>query len=587
MDFGTGKVLSEDEEEPGFEIDWGSNETKTSLGGSEQSTKTVTEDFEIVEPKSDEAETGEKRKKRPKYSKEEREHFELVHRMDLLCQLAFVLPLNEICDLKQLQSIAKAQMPEPFVHMNSVKKLKALVGWFGETFTVSNESWSTDETRIVEALKERKGSDSTLRLLFVTLCRSVGIPCRLVAGLNPKSRLKSGASKRKKGAALGEMIQLFVEVYVASLDVNSESNDSSTWVHVNPFAAKETGCLPTLDKTTPYVIGLGTFDFAVDVTMKYASHWTKTSKERHKENDGWWQCFTLSTLQEKARQRVVSEWKSNMLSDSAYKLLCMSMSNALVSKEEEIMKEQAMKEEMPSSVEGFRKHRRFILETQLTKYQGLKKDTTSVGVFKGTAVYLRSGVFTLYSKTGWRKQGRRVKEEELANPAKRVLPTKRPSTNNQTQDTPSSKGGPQTFSEAIAEQQDDENCDDLEINDGKINLYGEWQTYIYIPPSVGPAGEIPKSEFGNVELWTPSCCPIGAVHVKEACAAQAARELGIDFAPAMVGFERRNMHMVPKLEGIVVAKEFVEVVRAGALAVEQAKLEKLAAKRQERILNCW
>jgi len=49
----------------------------------------------------------------------------------------------------------------------------------------------------------------------------------------------------------------------------------------------------------------------------------------------------------------------------------------------------------------------------------------------------------------------------------------------------------------------------------------------------------------------PSC-----VHVKYSNAAKIAKHLGIDYAPAMVGFDIIQGRSVPILDGIVVAKEY-------------------------------
>jgi xeroderma pigmentosum group C-complementing protein len=101
-------------------------------------------------------------------------------------------------------------------------------------------------------------------------------------------------------------------------------------------------------------------------------------------------------------------------------------------------------------------------------------------------------------------------------------------------------------------------------------LYAEWQTEPYVPDPVVQArsscsilmalsliiskGKIPKNEFGNIDLYVPSMLPIGAAHIPcEAIqlnvhvvllrpvlravkgVAKIARQLGIDYAEAVVG----------------------------------------------------
>lgn len=100
-------------------------------------------------------------------------------------------------------------------------------------------------------------------------------------------------------------------------------------------------------------------------------------------------------------------------------------------------------------------------------------------------------------------------------------------------------------------------------------LYAEWQTEPYVPDPVvevilrcsnheisayHPQGKVPKNEFGNIDLYVPSMLPIGAAHIP--CkkfqrsmlnpllkptlhavkgVAKIARQLGIDYAEAVVG----------------------------------------------------
>jgi xeroderma pigmentosum group C-complementing protein len=49
-------------------------------------------------------------------------------------------------------------------------------------------------------------------------------------------------------------------------------------------------------------------------------------------------------------------------------------------------------------------------------------------------------------------------------------------------------------------------------------------------------GVIPKNAFGNVDLYQPDMCPIGAIHIAIQGIAKVARKLGIDFAEAVVKF---------------------------------------------------
>lgn len=44
-------------------------------------------------------------------------------------------------------------------------------------------------------------------------------------------------------------------------------------------------------------------------------------------------------------------------------------------------------------------------------------------------------------------------------------------------------------------------------------MFGSWQVVDYIPPPVVD-GKVPVNQYGNVELYTPSMLPTGAVHIQ-------------------------------------------------------------------------
>ena len=89
----------------------------------------------------------------------------------------------------------------------------------------------------------------------------------------------------------------------------------------------------------------------------------------------------------------------------------------------------------------------------------------------------------------------------------------------------------------------------------RIELFGEWQTVPWRPPAAHN-GRVPKDEWGRVELWSPACLPPGTAHLPAAPGLVAVvQRLGFDFAPAMVGFERKSGRTVPKYDGVVVCQE--------------------------------
>ncbi len=49
-------------------------------------------------------------------------------------------------------------------------------------------------------------------------------------------------------------------------------------------------------------------------------------------------------------------------------------------------------------------------------------------------------------------------------------------------------------------------------NDKPLELFGEWQVEEYKPPAAKD-GKVPRSEYGNVELYKPEMLPKGTVHL--------------------------------------------------------------------------
>ena len=85
-------------------------------------------------------------------------------------------------------------------------------------------------------------------------------------------------------------------------------------------------------------------------------------------------------------------------------------------------------------------------------------------------------------------------------------------------------------------------------------LYGFWQTEPWQPPAAS-GGRVPRNERGNVEVPPfAKGLPPGTAHLRGQGLAGVARLLGIDFAPALAGFDPQGGRMVPRIDGIVVCQ---------------------------------
>lgn len=215
----------------------------------------------------------------------------------------------------------------------------------------------------------------------------------------------------------------------------------------------------------------------------------------------------------------------------------------------------AMKEAVPKTLSALRTHQLYVVERHLKRYEAIYPKEPVLGYVgpEKEPVYLRSHVRMLHTRDRWNREMRSVKQDEL--PIKTVA----------------AKGKRDSDGVLVPSDSD---------------LFGEWQTGPLVVPAVKD-GIVPRNERGNIDLWTPAHMPKGGVHVPLQHAASVARQLGFDYAPCMTGFEVRSGRSVPRIEGVVVAEEYEEVVRDGALAAGQRAKERAESRSREEALARW
>jgi xeroderma pigmentosum group C-complementing protein len=112
------------------------------------------------------------------------------------------------------------------------------------------------------------------------------------------------------------------------------------------------------------------------------------------------------------------------------------------------------------------------------------------------------------------------------------------------------------------------------------------QTELYIPPPV-ENGIIPKNNFGNIDIYTPSMIPEGGAHIIRSSISIAAQFAGIDYADAVTGFDFVRNKASARVNGIIVAKENVE----GLLTVWEGMMERVEEEEERRrvvgVLERW
>jgi xeroderma pigmentosum group C-complementing protein len=228
----------------------------------------------------------------------------------------------------------------------------------------------------------------------------------------------------------------------------------------------------------------------------------------------------------------------------------------------------------PTAVEAFRKHHLYCLERHLGRFECVHP-RKAVGVFNGEPVFLRASVQRLQSAFKWRRLGREVTASERSTPARWYNP------NNRSRDG----GGGDGDDESL--DADDERASRGGWT-GSLALFGLWQTTEIVPPEVVD-GVLPKNNYGNIEVWSPAHVPRGAVHLRLPRIEQVAKQLGVDYAQAVVGFERQGPmgRATPQVDGIVVVKA-VETVLVDAHAdMQQATIERAIEKNQRIAARRW
>ncbi|XP_021713910.1 DNA repair protein RAD4-like [Chenopodium quinoa] len=389
-----------------------------------------------------------------------------------------------------------------------------------------------------------------------------GSPTSPLASLSPFKRIKriteeSPSSSHAISTAIGSR-KVGAPLHWAEVYCSGE-NMTGKWVHIDAVNSivdgelKVEAAVTACKKSLSYVVAFAGHG-AKDVTRRYCEKWYKISPKRIYLE--WWDAVLapLKQLESRATGGMVpvhhKDMKSTDLVDSRSSLEDMELAT------------RALTEPLPTSQQAYRTHPLYAIEKWLTKYQILHPRGPVLGFCSGHAVYPRTCVQVLRTKERWLREGLQVKESEL--PAKVVKSSSK------------NRRGQTIEVEDLCEGGSDE----------VVSLFGKWQTEpLCLPPAVN--GIVPKNERGQVDVWSEKCLPPGTVHLRFPRLVPVVKRLGINFAPAMVGFEFRNGRSIPVYEGIVVCTEFRETVLE-AYAEEEQRREEEERKREERqALSRW
>lgn len=298
----------------------------------------------------------------------------------------------------------------------------------------------------------------------------------------------------------------------------------------------------------------------------------------------------------------------------------------------------------PTRLQDFKGHPLYALERHLTVNEVIyPPGTPSLGLAgpKSEPVYPRSAVHTVLSKEKWlREHGRVVKDREKA--AKWVKARKKVTIKGQREEevqrmeweeehgpeevvekkgkgkaskgkekekeVPKKKGKKKRVVDSsdsdeedwkarrkLSDNEEDEEAivlssasegDDRPPGPNMKPLYGRWQTELYEAPPVVD-GQVPKNNFGNIDLYHPSMLPAGAAHIPGKALGRVAKQLGVDYADAVVAFEFRRGRAIPVQDGIVVPANMADVVKAAAREARVHKIDVEEKKRRKRARENW
>ena len=308
-----------------------------------------------------------------------------------------------------------------------------------------------------------------------------------------------------------------------------------------------------------YVIGFSGGG-AKDVTRKYVSSFLNVQKRR---DNAWWD-QTMSILRRKERRTLRIAFQN--IQEGSEGALELVESRENIEMEHKVAKEL---KSLPTTIDGFKNHKEFILKRHINKYQILLPGSAAVGVHKGEPYYLRKDLRDIHTADRWKRLGRQVKAEELDKPCKMIKKKGTPS-------------NPTTSSLSF-----DDEGDMMDAAQAMSSYYAEWQTEHWSPP---PAvdGKVPKNDRGNVEVPPFATeLPKGTVHIQFPQIAKVCKRLEIDFAPALAGFDIRGGRSVPRIDGVVVCEEFKDLVTNAYYEYTRHQAELAKAKRLKEGEAAW
>ncbi|KAF6014243.1 hypothetical protein HII13_000588 [Brettanomyces bruxellensis] len=458
--------------------------------------------------------------------------------------------------------------------------------------------------KFIKAVKRHTGSRDIAAQGFVSLLRSIGIQARLIFSLQPpdftnlsqvtsiakkhnrkivkieeKIQRKSENHKNKGVAAVSQRDRLLNNLrvhrsaktrYRSADDIEENEfeelfpvfwcevwdKDAKQFITVDPIVKKTIEIVKTKSVLEPpttsehnnayYVLGYDRLGGVRDITRRYTEHYNaKVRKKRiTRDEDG-------------------NDWYNSLLKGAC--TIRRNKQNRIDKFEELEFEERSLREGMPNSIQDFKNHPIYVLESQLKANEVLRPRISCGSIRKKNKynktgelvpVYKRSNVQIVRSAKAWYMRGRVLKIGE------RPMKSRKKS----------------KF--VISKDPDNYNGSDAgEDEDDVVRLYAESQTKKFVPPAI-VGGEIPRNAFGNIDIYRPWMIPEGCVHISDDRAERAAKIMGITFVPAAVGFDfdggskGGGSRATVKIQGVVTFKEYEPAVKLICQGLQEYDEEK-------------
>lgn len=480
-----------------------------------------------------------------------------------------------------------------------------------------------DKADFRKAARSLKGSRDVGAMLFCALLRAVGVEARLVCSLQPLSFVPGGPTLPKprpppttprpdpqsagsdqasqissRSSARRRLGHPFAAAYHVP-DVSARSPSSARsypaiprisestypvyWAEVldighqkwQPVDALVTGTHFRSHKLEPaasdrgniltYVVAFEDDGAAKDVTRRYAKAYN--SKTRRMRIDG--PLVPASAEGAKWWRKALRRYKPSGPPSDLDQIEITELNAA------------EAREPMPRNVSDFKDHPIYALARHLRRHEVFVPGAKVVGTVgagsKGPLekIYRRRDVRVAHSAQKWYRMGREVLPDQESI---KVLPKRK---------TPKRRGRWHLRSTPEAESADEDDDPVLGPDPAKgTPLYLFDQTRLYVPPPV-VAGRVPKNRFGNLDVYVPTMVPAGGIHIKHPRAGHAAHILGVDYAPALQGFEFKGRTGTAVYNGVVVPFAAAEGVRAVLEGFADLEAQMEEERRSRRALETW